>query len=201
MREVSFFFLLGVLCPYCNRFPGKKQGKNQKCLCGGLRRTSCQRGFVCAGRCPETAGSPRRAGPLFCLRTNVCGDVQRNHSFFSPARLADKRAPEPPSCQSPLPEARFLASGLHPSNVRTSEILHRCSISSGPTADGTSSISPFARRINRAFTKMSGTDRFEARSTPRMQIERVSSFDSVEARRAMQIVRLVSSTCSLHLCW
>jgi hypothetical protein len=43
-----------------------------------------------------------------------------NPSFFSPTRLADKRAPEPPSCQSPLPEARFLASGLHPASGSTS---------------------------------------------------------------------------------
>ncbi len=131
---------------------------------------------------------------LFGLRTDVCGDVQRNHSFFSPARLADKRAPEPPSCQSPLPEARFLASGLHPSNVRTSAQLHRCSISSGPTADGTSSISPFARRINRAIPKMSGSGSFEARSTPRRKVLCVRAFDFVEAKGAQRTVRLGSST-------
>ena len=38
-------------------------------------------------------------------------------SLFSPARLADKRPPEPASCQSPLPEERrsglLLSSGLH----------------------------------------------------------------------------------------
>ena len=54
-------------------------------------------------------------------------------------------------------------------NVRTAEILHLCSISSGPTADGTSSISPFARWINRDFTMLSGSVSFIARSTPRMQ--------------------------------
>ena len=39
-----------------------------------------------------------------------------------------------------------------------------------------------------------------ARSSPRMQFERVSPFDSVEARSAMQIVRTGPSTCLLHLC-
>ncbi len=138
---------------------------------------------------------------LFGLRTNVCGDVLAESIVFSPARLADKRAPEPPSCQSPLPEARFLASGLHPSNVRTLAQLHRCSISSGPTADGTSSISPFARWINRAIPKMSSSVSFMARSTPKMQFERVSPFDFVEARGAQRTVRAGPNTYPLHLCW
>ena len=91
-----------------------------------------------------------------------------NPSFFSPARLADKRAPEPPSCQSPLPKA-VPALGIHPSTCVPRILLQRCSISSGPTADGTSSISPFARWINQAFTMLSGSESFEARSTPRIQ--------------------------------
>ncbi|MBQ3707248.1 MAG: hypothetical protein II889_04975, partial [Clostridia bacterium] len=48
--------------------------------------------------------------------------------------------------------------------------------------------------------KMSGTDRLVARSTPRRKVLCVRAFDFVEARGAMQIVRLGSNTFPLHLC-
>ena len=112
--------------------------------------------------------SPRRAGRLFCLRTIVCGDELAESIVFLSFRTGPKRLPRPASWGSPPPKA-VPALGIHPSSVRTSAQLYRCSISSGPTADGTSSISPFARRINRAFLKMSGTDNTVARSTPRIQ--------------------------------
>ncbi len=89
----------------------------------------------------------------------------------SPARLADKRAPEPPSCQSPLPEARFLASGLHPSNVRTSESLAALLNGILPVLFCDKRVyRKTARRINRAFTMLSGSVSFEARSTPKMRV-------------------------------
>ena len=136
---------------------------------------------------------------LFCQRADACGLYIGEADCFFRLRgwrtrglhgrpLVNHRRPRPfPPWESTL-------------NVRTLMFLHRCSISSGPTADGTSSISPFARRINRASTMMSGTDNTVARSTPRRNVLCVRPFDSVEARSAMQIVRLVSSTCLLHLC-
>ncbi len=145
--------------------------------------------------------SPRRAGHSFNLRADACRfDIGEADRFFV---LPD--GTQEASAASLLgitaPRGAFPASGLHPLNVRTTEVLHCCSISSGPTADGTSSISPFARWINRAIPKMSSSVSFVARSTPRMQIERVSLFDSVEARSVQRTVRLGSSTCLLHLCW
>ena len=40
---------------------------------------------------------------MFCALT-LAGMNRPSRLFFSPARLADKRPPEPASCQSPLPE-------------------------------------------------------------------------------------------------
>ena len=68
--------------------------------------------------------------------------------FFSPARLADKRTLRPgPLVNHPAPEDE--EGGPSPPldstllrGVRTSAFLHLCSMGLGPTADGTSSISP-----------------------------------------------------------
>ena len=52
-----------------------------------------------------------------------------SRSFFSPARLADKRPPRPASCQSPPPKA-VPALGIHPASGSTSLLDgKRCSIS------------------------------------------------------------------------
>ena len=69
-------------------------------------------------------------------------------SLFSPARLADKRTLRPgPLVNHPAPEDE--EGGPSPPLdstllrcVRTSAVLYLCSISFGPTADGTSSITP-----------------------------------------------------------
>ena len=124
-------------------------------------------GWIDYPACALTEWSLRRS---FHLRTNVCGDVQRNHLFFSPARLADKRAPEPPSCQSPLPEARFLASGLHPSTCVPWIFLQRCSMGFCLFCFA---IKGFIAKphvgLTGAIPKMSGTGNAVARSTPRIQ--------------------------------
>ena len=155
--------------------------------CGSRRRNRHRSGAVAQRKGPDCSGaflrgdpagravpgdtwrahfaSPRGAGRLFCLRADACGLCIGEADCFFRLRgwrtrglrgrpLVNHRRPRPfPPWESTL-------------NVRTSEILHRRPISFGPTADGTSSISPFARWINRASSMMSGTDRFEARSTP-----------------------------------
>ena len=64
----------------------------------------------------------------FACALSFAGMYSLNHSFFSPARLADKRAPEPPSCQSPLPKA-VPALGIHPASGTTSLFIgKRCSM-------------------------------------------------------------------------
>ena len=137
---------------------------------------------------------------LFGLRADACGlGIDQVDCFFVlPDGTQEASAASLLGITAAQGRSRL---GNPPLNMRTAEILHRCSISSGPTADGTSSISPFARWINRDFTMLSGSVSFMARSTPRRNVLRVRAFDSVEAKGAQQIVRLVSSTCSLHLCW
>ena len=49
-----------------------------------------------------------------------------------------------------------------------------------------------------AISKMSGTDRFEARSTPCCAVLRARSYDSVVAMGAVQNIRAGSNTFPLH---
>ena len=58
----------------------------------------------------------------FACALSFAGMYSLNHSFFSPARLADKRPPRPASCQSPPPKA-FPALGIHPSSGITSLLI------------------------------------------------------------------------------
>ena len=119
-----------------------------------------------AGRCPETKGE-LTFGKLadvitFRLRADACRfGIDQVDRFF---RLRGWRTMrpwfqqvetmEPASCQSPLPEDEeggpspqfqqaetcWTSTLLH--GVRTSAYLRLCSIGFGPTADGTSSITP-----------------------------------------------------------
>ena len=50
--------------------------------------------------------SPSAGFFYFVSALTLAGMGRPSRSFFSPARLADKRPPEPASCQSPLPEAK-----------------------------------------------------------------------------------------------
>ena len=125
-------------------------------------------------------------------------------TLFSPARLADKRPPEPASCQSPLPEDE--EGGPSPPldstllrGVRTSAYLRLCSMGFGPTADGTSSITPIVSKYTGGRTRMSGTFYFVARSTPKVQFARVSPFSCAEMKVQRVRVRLGSYIFALHL--
>ena len=100
---------------------------------GGARR---QRGAP-AGRRRAHFASPRRpggarrhiAGSLrkpaksgsahFACALTFAGMYSLNPSFFSPARLADKRPSRPASCQSPPPKA-VPALGIYPASGSTS---------------------------------------------------------------------------------
>ena len=80
---------------------------------------------------PGDSGEPPRAkGGLttqareervvhFACALTFAGMYSLNPSFFSPARLADKRPSRPASCQSPPPKA-VPALGIHPSSGTTS---------------------------------------------------------------------------------
>ncbi len=86
--------------------------------------------------------------------------------------FADGAREDPPR---PGPPGRLQAAqgrsrlGNPPFNVRTVDYLHLSSMRCSQTADETSFIAPIQRLITRASPRMSGTDRFEARSTPKMQ--------------------------------
>ena len=121
---------------------GHMAGSLRKPAKSGVGRLSSLRGCACAvySACALTfAGMNRLSRSFFC-------PSGRDPRGFRGQPLGDHRRPRPF-----LPWESTL-------NVRTMEILHLCSISSGPTADGTSSISPFARWINRAFTMLSGSE-------------------------------------------
>ena len=91
-----------------------------------------------------------------------------------PARTADKRAPRPPSCQSPPPKA-VPALGIHPASGSTSLlVVKRCSIS-----HNASSI-PDYREIH----QISQLEAHAIRSLSEMQLARVSPFSFAEARNA-----------------
>ena len=83
---------------------------------GNRVRTECRGAFFYGpprtGQCPETkrarvegARGERTLSFHSSCALSFAGMYSLNHSFFSPARLADKRAPRPPSCQSPPPKA------------------------------------------------------------------------------------------------
>ena len=77
-----------------------------------------------------------------------------------PARTADKRAPRPPSCQSPPPKA-FPALGIHPASGITSLlVVKRCSM-----GHNASSIQDY-----RGIHQFSQPKSLAIRSTPRMQL-------------------------------
>ena len=98
-----------------------------------------------------------------------------NHSFFSPTRLADKRAPEPPSCQSPLPEALSPPLDSTPASGLTSLLFRkRCSISHNASSF------PDYREIHQFSQAVS----FAIRSTPKMQ-QHVSAL-SASPRQGVQ---------------
>ncbi len=91
-----------------------------------------------------------------------------------PARTADKRAPRPPSCQSPPPKA-FPALGIHPASGITSLlVVKRCSIS-----HNASSFQDY-----REIHQVSQLEAQEIRSLSDMQFARVSPFSFAEARGA-----------------
>ena len=83
-----------------------------------------------------------------------------NPSFFSPARLADKRPPRPASCQSPPPKA-VPALGIHPASGTTSLLYGKC-CSMGHNA---SSILDYRGQFHVRQPKTNAI-----RSTPKMQV-------------------------------
>ncbi len=155
--------------------------------CGNIggKTKRISRGFVRAK--PAAEGVWERFGKVgdffllcrsFCMRTNVCGDVHAESIvFFACAAGGQEGSPvsrgetDRPSCQSPLPEAQFLASGLHPSNVHTLSFLSALLNGILPVLFCDKRVyRKTARMINRAFTMLSGSVSFMARSTPRMQL-------------------------------
>ena len=139
---------------------GKKRKGGRGFLAGGREPAK-------TGRCPETGKSARRrcarretAWPfLFFCALTLAGMNRPSRLFFSPARLADKRAPEPPSCQSPLPKA-VPALGIHPASGTTSLFL----LKRRPMGHNASSIPDY-----RGIHQFSQAVSFAIRSTPKMQ--------------------------------
>ena len=125
---------------------------------------------------------------LLACALALAGMDRPSRSFFSPARLADKRPPEPASCQSPLPEETrrglLLSSGLL-----------TFSAACVPRRFGTFAQFCLVQRrmeqvpsrlsyvdLQGAITMLSGSFCFVARSTPSVQFERVSPFSFAEVK-------------------
>ena len=115
--------------------PRAKGGLTGRCpeTHGGLTGRCPETHGGLTGRCPETHGGltsqarEERIAHFVCALT-FAGMYTLNPSFFSPARLADKRLPRPASCQSPPPKA-VPALGIHPASGTTSFfVLKRCSM-------------------------------------------------------------------------
>ncbi len=88
------------------------------------------------------------------------GMYSLNPSFFSPARLADKRPPRPASCQSPPPKA-VPALGIHPASGTTSFLFGK----RRPMGHNASSILDYRGQFRVRKLKTNAI-----RSTPSMQL-------------------------------
>ncbi len=130
--------------------------------------------------------SPRRAGRSSCLRADACGfGIDQVDRFL---RLRGWRTMRTqfqrvetgrPSCESPRPKA-FPALGIHPASGTTSFfILKRRSMRHNAVS----------YQDYRGQHPNSQLEAQAIRSTPRMQFERVSPFDFVEAKGAAGRVR------------